>query len=61
MIVKDEEKAQGSLEYLLIMAAVLAIAVVVVVVANSLVGVARNEVNQGADQFTNALNEMRGG
>jgi hypothetical protein len=45
------KKGQGSLEYLLILAAILAIAVVVVVVANSLLGSPKAQADISSDKY----------
>ncbi|MFC2174662.1 class III signal peptide-containing protein [archaeon] len=49
------KKGQGSLEYLLILAAILAIAVVVVVVANSLLSAPQQQTKLGEDKYTCSL------
>jgi len=49
------KKGQGSLEYLLILAAILAIAVVVVVVANTLLSTPQAEAKLGEDRYACSL------
>lgn len=45
------KKGQGSLEYLLILAAILAIAVVVIVVANSMIGTPQKTADLNKDKY----------
>ena len=52
------KKGQGSLEYLLILAAILAIAVVVVVVANSLMSAPQTQAKVGEDQYKCSLQQI---
>ena len=52
------KKGQGSLEYLLILAAILAIAVVVVVVANSLLANPTTQADLGAIQYQCSLQQI---
>jgi len=52
------KKGQGSLEYLLILAAILAIAVVVVVVANSLMSAPQTQAKVGEDQYRCSLQQI---
>jgi uncharacterized protein (UPF0333 family) len=54
-----DEKAQGSLEYLLILAAILAIAAVVITVMMNLVTPAGHAVHTGGEQVFNAINEIQ--
>ena len=52
------EKAQGSLEYLLILAAILAIAVVVVVIANAMLNPAIEAGDAGTDKYQCGLQQI---
>ena len=54
-----EEKAQGALEYLLLIGGAVLVAAIVITVLARISGDARNTINNAVDAYNNAVNQFQ--